>query len=81
MDMLLYFLKKFVTNCHYGSLISDEEMRQCRTLIKYMRNTFRKHFSKLLKILTASMVIVNSAHGCVKLQKNTFYSYAKSEYP
>ena len=34
--------KKFVTNCHYRSLIGDKEVRLCRTLIKYTLNIFQK---------------------------------------
>lgn len=87
------FIKKFVTNCHYRSLIVDKEVRLCKTLMKYMPNTFRKyinlclacakiqhwqrksrkrHFLKLLKILTDSNVIVNSALGCARQQKTPF---------
>ena len=40
--MLLKFFKKFVTNCHYRSLIGDKEVRLCRTLIKYTLNIFQK---------------------------------------
>ena len=42
--MLLYFLKKFVTNVQNRSLI-DEEVRWWKSLTKYILNIFRKYIN------------------------------------
>lgn len=39
------FLRMFVTNCPYGSLLVDKEVGMWRTLIRYTLNIFQKYIN------------------------------------